>query len=145
MNGLESGRPPLEIYFSFECLWPQPIFGPASPPSHHENHLIWVDSSPIAPLSCFWPLLTWLSLPVWLSREPSELNGLNSDSPPWLAWKVPLEFPLESFLGQSLHVDIYCTLLKFCTITDSSWERKNFFRKSTVNTLKCLEKWFVIS
>ncbi len=28
--------------------------------------------------------------PVWLFQEPSDLSGLNLDSPPWLAVKSPL-------------------------------------------------------
>ncbi len=35
------------------------------------------------------------SLPLWQSREPSDLSGVNSDSPPCLAWKNPLEFLLR--------------------------------------------------
>jgi hypothetical protein len=47
------------------------------------------------PLSCYWPLLTWLSLPIWLSREPLYLSGLDSESPSWLACKILLKFPLR--------------------------------------------------
>jgi hypothetical protein len=47
------------------------------------------------PLRCFSPLLMLLSLPVWLSREPSNLSELDSDSPLWLACKFPLNFPLR--------------------------------------------------
>jgi hypothetical protein len=52
-------------------------------PDHHENRLIWADHC-----SCG-------SASIWLSWEPSDLSGLNPDSPPWLARKSPFEFPLR--------------------------------------------------
>jgi hypothetical protein len=35
-----------------------------------------------------------LSLLVWLLQEPSDLSGLDSDSPLWLACKISLKFPM---------------------------------------------------
>ncbi len=60
------------------------VLPPARP---SQNHLIWVDLSLMAPLGlcwvieCCWSLLTQSSsLPTWLSRESSDLSGLDSDS-----------------------------------------------------------------
>jgi hypothetical protein len=45
--------------------------------------------------------------PVWLSRELSDLSGLDSDSPCWLSSKFSLEFPWDSFVGRSLLLYIW--------------------------------------
>ncbi len=64
----------LEIFFqpSLEHFWP-PFTRSSLPPGHHENHLIWVDSSFMAPP---WASLVLSALaasqdiqpPVWLSQ-----------------------------------------------------------------------------
>jgi hypothetical protein len=96
---------PLRVIFllSSECFQP-PLTGSASLPDYHKNHLTFVDTSPVVPmvllekslgLSVFVIASPWSSLSAWPSREPSDLSGLYSDSPPWLACKFPLEFPLR--------------------------------------------------
>ncbi len=62
------------------------------------------------PWSCFWPALTWLIIPAWLSWEPSDLSWLDPYSLPWLANKFPLEFPLRFIVGQSPHIYILYTV-----------------------------------
>ncbi len=85
----------------FERLWP-PFMGSSLPPGYHKNHLIQLDSRLWSPLElslvveCLWPLLTHSSLPTWLSRELSDLSGLETDSP--LARHA--DFPFELAGGQ---------------------------------------------
>ncbi len=52
--------------------------------------------------------------PIWLSQEPSDLSGLDSDSPPWLSCKFPLEFPLR-FICRTVSTTVYCALFTFCS------------------------------
>ncbi len=42
-------------------------------------------------LVCPWTPLTRSNLPAWLSWEPSDLSGLDLDSPPWPSHRFPLE------------------------------------------------------
>ncbi len=63
--------------------------------------------------SVFWLPLKRLSLPVWLSWEPSDPSGLEPDGPPWIVCKFPLESPRESFVGRPLHIFIYFVHCKF--------------------------------
>ncbi len=54
-------------------------------------------------------------LPIWMSREPSDLNWLHPDSPPWHAVKNPSEC-LFRMVGIYYLLNIYCI---FCIPT---WE-----------------------
>ncbi len=61
------------------------------PSDYHENHLIWVDSSLIVPLSFSlreyrpWAAARQLVQPhAWPSREPSNLSGLEPDDLTWV-------------------------------------------------------------
>jgi hypothetical protein len=79
---------------SLKHLWP-PLTRSSLPHGHHESHLIWVDSSLMAPLklaSIWVPLIASHEVqpPVWLSRGLSDLRGLRPGSP-WLAAKSPWE------------------------------------------------------
>ncbi len=68
------------------------------------------------PLSCFAPPLMQSSLPVWLLQEPSDQSGPNPDSPHWLSYSLPLEFPWASFVGRSLNI-VYCGFIVYCYIS----------------------------
>jgi hypothetical protein len=91
-----------------------PLMQSSLPPGHHENHLIWVYLSLMAPLELnlvsehLWPPLTWSS-PSGLFREPSDLSELDPNSPLWLH----ANFPLELFLRKSM---LYCILCIYCTL-----------------------------
>ncbi len=76
---------------ALKCLWPSLTMS-SLPPGHHENHLIWVDSSLLASLELAQfraPLATSHEVqpPAWMSREPSDLSGLDPDSSLWLSVK----------------------------------------------------------
>jgi hypothetical protein len=94
--------PRVIFWLSFELLWP-PLPRSILQPGHCENYLIWVDSSLMAFLEfCLvfewlWPLLMRFRLLAWLSWKPSDLSGLDQDSPPWPSCRFP---PWDSFLGQ---------------------------------------------
>ncbi len=81
--------------------------GPASLSHYHENLLTWANYSLVVPLEL--PLASaHTGQPTrWLSWEPSDLSGLNPDSPPWLSCKFALEFPLR-FICRT--VTAYCIL-----------------------------------
>ncbi len=102
LSGLEPGSPPWYLAY-FWVAFGHHSRSPASPPDHQDNHLIWVDSSLMAPLK--FPLATAHS--VQPSQLISDLNGLDPDSPPWLKCKFPLKSPWDSFVGQS-PINIYC-------------------------------------
>ncbi len=86
--------------------------GPASPPPHHKNYMIWMDLSLMTPLSCLWLLLTWSSLPSLLSREPSDQCGFNSGIP-------PKEFPLRVICRTVYaYIYIFCSLFLFLFAVD---------------------------
>jgi hypothetical protein len=46
--------------------------------------------------------------PAWLPQEPSDLSGLDLDSPPWLAAKLPLSVSL----GWLKYI-IYCAFIVY--------------------------------
>ncbi len=69
------------------------------------------------PLSGLRPPLTQSSLSTWLSQEPSDLSGLNPDSPPWLSCKFPRDSVL-SFICRMVSAYFYCVLFTFCLLTD---------------------------
>ncbi len=83
-------------------------------------------SSPLPDYHKFLPQLMLSSLTVWASFLPSDLSGIDPGGPPWLACLISFQFP-HSFIGQSPHINIYCTLLKFCLITDWIFCFVNYF------------------
>jgi hypothetical protein len=93
-------------------------------PGHHEDHLIWVDSSPLAPIELAWfwvPLAACLNVqpPVWPFWEPSDLSGLNQNSLPWLAVLFPL---CVSLWGRWCTVYyLWCIYCIFCILTRFSF------------------------
>ncbi len=86
---------------------------------HFKNHPIWADMSLMALLElslafkCLWPPLMWSSPPAWLCGEPSDLIGLNSDSPPLPSCRFS---PWDSFLdGEYLFCIVHLLyMFTFC-------------------------------
>jgi hypothetical protein len=118
-----------------EVFWPVvyvlPHGGPASLLGHHKNWSGWTWVW-WPPLSCFWSTQMQLSLFVWISQEPSDLSGLDLDSPSSIACKSPLSSLWDSIVGQSLHIYIPYTI-NFCLITDCIY----FFHDFPIITYYC--------
>ncbi len=118
-NDLAMG--PLASYCCFPTL-PPSAFG------HHQHgpvsclaitRTIWSELTRTSetPLSlrsfeCLWLPFTRSSLPVWLSHDPSDLSGLDSDIPPLAL----CNFPLDSLYRM---VPIYYALFIYCMF--ASW------------------------
>jgi hypothetical protein len=87
--------------------------------NYYKNHLIWVNLSLVVPLEvklsfeCFWPPLTQSSLPAWLYWEPSDLSGLDPDSPPWTSCSFSLWASYRAVYAYCI-LCIYCILFTFC-------------------------------
>ncbi len=89
------------------------VFGHQSPslaslPGHQVNHLIWVDSSLMALLELPLAMLTWSSLPYWLSKN----HLIWVDSIPVVSLGLhavcPLEFPLSLLYRTVSDYYIFC-------------------------------------
>jgi hypothetical protein len=63
------------------------------------------------PLSCFWLTLTRLSLPIWLSQEPSDMSGINPDSPLALEFCLRVIYRIDE-LGMYIYV-VHCSIFWF--------------------------------
>ncbi len=108
--------------------------GPASLCGHHENYLIWVDSSLMSPLELLWPLPHGSSASCLTISRTIWSEWLGSDSPTWLLRNFSLEFPLrfiyrtvsDNFIIYDLlHtvsffatiINLFCSLMMhFCTV-----------------------------
>ncbi len=100
---------PLELSIGFSVFGHQ-SHGPASLPDHQENHLIWVDSSLIAPLELPVANAHAVQPPRLTIQEPSDLSGLSpSNLPLDFMHFVHLSYPCASLVGWSMIiVCIYC-------------------------------------
>jgi hypothetical protein len=104
------------------CTWCQPqplLLLSLNPPSWVLTHMSHMNKqkTTLAQASS-WPDTTrMLNAPetAWKSKAAfyKRLNGLNSDSPPWLACNFTLSSPWELFVGRSPHIHINYTLFDF--------------------------------
>jgi hypothetical protein len=106
MSGLEPGSSTWVL-----CVFGRRSPGPASLPGHHENHLIWVNSSLMTPLELHLNTIMQSSLPAWLSKNYLIWVDSNLVVSPWTSCSLS---PWVTLTFNCRMVSDYCILCIYC-------------------------------